>query len=124
VVFAPAAPWSAVFITATSAATFTMASSAAFVVAALSAATFATVAFSATVAGAETSLAVEADLLPPDLPGAINAAKLWSGCAPVATLGACCPNRGVHWQWTHHYRLISSSSAEEHQLLLMTPLYR
>jgi hypothetical protein len=51
-------------------------------------------AFSAAAAAIETSLAIEADPLLPNQPGAVDTATLRLGNDVVATLGACCPNSG------------------------------
>jgi hypothetical protein len=101
VAFTSIAPWSTVFIMASSISIFTMASLATFTVAALSAAAFAAMAssvvlvsaaFSATAAATETSLAIEADQLLLNPLGAIDVATLGSGCDSVATRGAYCSN--------------------------------
>jgi hypothetical protein len=116
VAFTHAAPWSAIFVVASSVTIFTTASSTTFATAASSAAIFATkassiafaaaassiiltsVAFSTVVdAAAKASRDVEVDPLPSDPPGAIDAiavVALRSGRSATATLGACCPNSG------------------------------
>jgi hypothetical protein len=110
VVFAAAAPWSTVFITVASVATFvaTALSAVAFSTAATfaivaSSAAFTTVAssdvlvstaFSVVATAAESSIAVEADPLPPDPSDVVNAATVGSGCDAVATLEAYCLDSG------------------------------
>jgi hypothetical protein len=94
VAFTSIAPWSTVFIMASSISIFTMASLATFTVTALSTAAFAAMAssivlvsaaFSATAAATETSLAIEADQLLLNPLGAVDVATLGSGCNSVAT---------------------------------------
>jgi hypothetical protein len=74
VAFAPTAPWSVVFITASSA-TFTVITSSVVLI---------SVAFLAAAADVETSLTAKSDSLPPEPSGAVAATTLGSGCGVVA----------------------------------------
>jgi hypothetical protein len=78
-----------------------MASSSAFTIMAPSAVLILT-APSATATVVETSFTVEVDPLMPDVLGAVDATTHGSGHGALAALGACCPDSGVHWLWTHH----------------------
>jgi hypothetical protein len=120
VVFPTVAPWSTVFITTASATTFAMASSAAITTAdslviftaIASSAILVSVAFSVAATTTGTSLAIEVDPLPPGPPATVDATTCGLGCGAVATPRTDYPDSGGPLKWTHHYKVMPSSSED------------